>query len=68
MSAEIEHPLTKIDSAVSDTPHSPGAEKKISHRRTSSTVSGVFKIEDLGNAKLTGIHSADPVTDHVSRT
>lgn len=48
MSAEIEHPLTRLDSAVSDTTYEPGHEKQIKHRRTSSTVSGVFRIEDLG--------------------
>ncbi|KAK8196630.1 hypothetical protein M8818_006795 [Zalaria obscura] len=45
MSAETEHPLTKVDSAVSD--GSPTSDKKISHRRTSSSVSGVFNINDL---------------------
>jgi hypothetical protein len=52
MSAEIEHPLTRLDSAVSDTTYEPGQEKQIKHRRTSSTVSGVFRIEDLGKSKL----------------
>ena len=52
MSAEIEHPLTRLDSAVSDTTYEPGHEKQIKHRRTSSTVSGVFRIEDLGKSKL----------------
>lgn len=52
MSTEIEIPLTKVDSAVSDTPHSPSADKKISHRRTSSTVSGVFNINDLEKDKV----------------
>lgn len=57
MSAEIEHPLTRLDSAVSDTTYELGHEKKISHRRTSSTVSGVFRIEDLGKLKLEGLSS-----------
>ena len=39
--------LSKVDSAVSDVPASP-SESKIKHRRTSSTVSGVFNINDLG--------------------
>jgi len=52
MSAEIEHPLTRLDSAVSDTTYEPGHEKQIKHRRTSSTVSGVFRIEDLGKFAL----------------
>ncbi|THW12870.1 hypothetical protein D6D23_09991 [Aureobasidium pullulans] len=52
MSAEIEHPLTRLDSAVSDTTYEPGHEKKISHRRTSSTVSGVFRIEDLEHEQV----------------
>ena len=52
MSAEIEHPLTRLDSAVSDTTYEPGHEKQIKHRRTSSTVSGVFRIEDLGKSDL----------------
>ncbi|KAH0069059.1 hypothetical protein KCU66_g23048, partial [Aureobasidium melanogenum] len=52
MSAEIEHPLTRLDSAVSDTAYEPGHEKQIKHRRTSSTVSGVFRIEDLEQEKV----------------
>jgi len=44
---EITQPLSKVDSAVDDTPASP-SESKIRHRRTSSTVSGVFNINDLG--------------------
>jgi hypothetical protein len=39
--------LSKVDSAIDDTPASP-TESKIKHRRTSSTVSGVFNINDLG--------------------
>ncbi|GAB7348466.1 hypothetical protein MBLNU459_g6880t1 [Dothideomycetes sp. NU459] len=46
MSAEIEIPLSKVDSAVGEGDASP-QESKIKHRRTSSTVSGVFRIEDL---------------------
>jgi len=52
MSAEIEHPLTRLDSAVSDTTYEPGHEKQIKHRRTSSTVSGVFRVEDLEKEKV----------------
>jgi len=49
MSAEVqEQPsLTKVDSAIDDAPASP-SESKPRHRRTSSTVSGVFNINDLG--------------------
>jgi len=48
MSADVvTEPLSKVDSAISDEPASPN-EKKISHRRTSSAVSGVFNINDLG--------------------
>ncbi|KAI5370940.1 hypothetical protein Slin15195_G018130 [Septoria linicola] len=46
MSAEVQEPLSKVDSAIDDTPGSP-AENKPKHRRTSSTVSGVFNINDL---------------------
>jgi hypothetical protein len=47
MSADIQtHSLSKVDSAIDDTPASP-TESKIKHRRTSSTVSGVFNINDL---------------------
>lgn len=48
MSADIvTQPLSKVDSAIDDAPASP-TESKIKHRRTSSTVSGVFNINDLG--------------------
>jgi hypothetical protein len=43
----VTQPLSKVDSAIDDTPASP-TESKIKHRRTSSTVSGVFNINDLG--------------------
>jgi len=59
MSAAIEiatQPLSKVDSAVDDTPASP-SESKIRHRRTSSTVSGVFNINDL-EKENTDIHIA----------
>lgn len=47
MSADIAtQPLSKVDSAIDDAPASP-TESKIKHRRTSSTVSGVFNINDL---------------------
>ena len=53
MSADIQtQPLSKIDSAIDDTPASP-TESKIKHRRTSSTVSGVFNINDLGELMMT---------------
>ena len=40
--------LSKVDSAISGLSSSPTAEKKIGHRRTSSSASGVFNIADLG--------------------
>ncbi|WPG99605.1 Hypothetical protein R9X50_00242300 [Acrodontium crateriforme] len=56
MAAEVtEANLSKVDSAIDDAPASP-SESKPRHRRTSSTVSGVFNILDLGksvNGKLT---------------
>lgn len=52
MSADIvTQPLSKVDSAIDDAPASP-TESKIKHRRTSSTVSGVFNINDLGKLSL----------------
>ncbi|KAF7845858.1 hypothetical protein BT93_L0306 [Corymbia citriodora subsp. variegata] len=51
MSAEIEIPLSKVDSAITAGDASP-TESKIKHRRTSSTVSGVFRIEDLEEQKV----------------
>jgi hypothetical protein len=51
MSAEVQEiPLSKVDSAIDDTPGSPSDNKPIKHRRTSSTVSGVFNILDLGKS------------------
>jgi len=40
--------LTKVDSAVSGLSSSPTEEKKMGHRRTSSSVPGVYNINDLG--------------------
>lgn len=40
----------RASSAVED--GDAALEKKISHRRTSSTVSGVFNINDLGESSL----------------
>ena len=40
--------LSKVDSAISGLSSSPTAEKKMGHRRTSSSASGVFNIADLG--------------------
>jgi hypothetical protein len=40
--------LKKSDSAMSEGLSSSPIEAKIRHRRTSSTVSGVFNINDLG--------------------
>ncbi|QIX01398.1 hypothetical protein AMS68_006915 [Peltaster fructicola] len=59
MAAEVQDhtaPLSKVDSAISDEPASP-SESKIKHRRTSSTVSGVFNILDLEKEKA-DIHIA----------
>ncbi|KAK4635921.1 hypothetical protein CLAFUW4_00936 [Fulvia fulva] len=49
MAAEVaEQPsLSKVDSAVDDEAPASPADSKVKHRRTSSTVTGVFKIEDL---------------------
>ncbi|KAF2154794.1 hypothetical protein K461DRAFT_275952 [Myriangium duriaei CBS 260.36] len=52
MSADVaSEPLSKVDSASHVEPSSP-TDKKISHRRTSSTVSGVFNINDLEKEKV----------------
>jgi len=54
MAAEVQDqsaPLSKVDSAIDDAPASP-SESKIKHRRTSSTVSGVFNINDLEKEKV----------------
>lgn len=40
--------LSKVDSAISGLSSSPTAEKKMGHRRTSSSASGVFNVADLG--------------------
>lgn len=40
--------LSKVDSAVSGLSSSPTEEKKMGHRRTSSSVPGVYNINDLG--------------------
>ncbi|KAL9088101.1 MAG: hypothetical protein Q9159_003299 [Coniocarpon cinnabarinum] len=39
--------LKKVDSAISDVAGSPTEEKKIGHRRASSSVTGVYNILDL---------------------
>jgi hypothetical protein len=47
--AETIEPLTKVDSAISGLSSSPPDTKKgFGHRRTSSSVPGVFNINDLG--------------------
>jgi hypothetical protein len=51
MAAEVQEQnasLSKVDSAVDDAPASPSESKPNKHRRSSSTVSGVFNINDLG--------------------
>ncbi|KAJ9644527.1 hypothetical protein H2201_000301 [Coniosporium apollinis] len=45
--AETSTPLSKIDSAVEGLSSSPPADKKAGHRRTSSSVTGVYNIADL---------------------
>lgn len=54
MAAEVQDGnLQKVDSAIADEPASPSEIKaKAGHRRTSSTVSGVFNIADLGEKSL----------------
>ena len=47
--------LTKVDSAVSGLSSSP-VEQKIGHRRASSSVAGVFNINDLGIHSHRGRH------------
>lgn len=61
--------LSKVDSAISDVPASPSDKKEPKHRRTSSTVSGVFNINDLGES-VVAVDAAvvgGVVTDDVSR-
>lgn len=41
-------PLSKVDSAISGMSSSPTEEKHFRHRRSSSSVSGVFNILELG--------------------
>lgn len=41
-------PLDKVDSAISGLSSSPTEEKKMGHRRTSSSVPGVYNVNDLG--------------------
>ena len=43
-------PLEKVDSAIAGLSSSPKDEKKIGHRRTSSSVSGVYNVNDLGKS------------------
>ncbi|OQO05103.1 hypothetical protein B0A48_08123 [Cryoendolithus antarcticus] len=50
MSADVQsntEALSKVDSAIDDGAPASPSESKIKHRRTSSTVSGVFNINDL---------------------
>ena len=44
--------LSKVDSAISGLSSSPTAEKKMGHRRTSSSASGVFNVADLGKSDI----------------
>ncbi|KAF2232708.1 hypothetical protein EV356DRAFT_504985 [Viridothelium virens] len=47
MSADTVEPLSKVDSAVDSTEPASPSDAKARHRRTSSTVSGVYNINDL---------------------
>ena len=60
MSAETSE-LTKVDSAVSGLSSSPPADKK--HRRASSSATGVYNINDLGelSSVLTWVQRNRPV-------
>ena len=49
--------LTKVDSAISGLSSSPPTEKKMGHRRASSSAAGVYNISDLGKSSLS--HLAD---------
>ena len=44
--------LTKVDSAISGLSSSPPTEKKMGHRRASSSAAGVYNISDLGMSPL----------------
>ncbi|MCJ1308152.1 hypothetical protein MMC25_001804 [Agyrium rufum] len=47
MPVETVEPLSKVDSAISGLSSSPTEEKKMGHRRTSSSAPGVYNINDL---------------------
>jgi len=47
-------PLSKVDSAVQGLSSSPAKDKEPAKRRASSSVPGVFRIEDLGTYLLLG--------------
>ena len=51
--------LTKVDSAVGGV--SPTEEKKMGHRRTSSSVTGVYNINDLGSSSLLALAHPMPI-------
>lgn len=42
--------LSKVDSAVGGVPSSPTDDKKVGHRRASSSAAGVYNILDLGES------------------
>jgi hypothetical protein len=48
----MSEPLTKVDSAVQGLSSSPPKEEKQAPRRKSSSVPGVFNINDLGMSLL----------------
>lgn len=65
MSAETAD-LTKVDSAVSGLSSSPTEEKKIGHRRASSSAAGVYNINDLGMSMALHADLALPSIQHHS--
>ena len=65
MSAETAD-LTKVDSAVSGLSSSPTEEKKIGHRRASSSAAGVYNINDLGMSMALHTDLALPPIQHDS--
>ena len=68
MAAETSE-LTKVDSAVSGISSSPTEKKHPvgGHRRTSSSVTGVFNINDLGELHPSLSFFSSPVTSDKAR-
>ena len=57
--------LTKVDSAVSGLSSSPPTEKKVGHRRASSSAAGVYNINDLGKASVSSCQCSSPCYAYV---